>query len=87
MTKKLAVRYRWEEDGSCTFFTPDGREVVQSPEAAEGFIATLKLLPAVHQQGLLSLMANVDNAAETAGKGRAEVLAAMFSISKGGRND
>jgi hypothetical protein len=30
MTKKLAVRYRWEEDGSCRFFTPDGREVVQS---------------------------------------------------------
>jgi hypothetical protein len=42
-TKKLAVWYRWEEDGSCTFFTPDGREVVQSPEAAEEFIARLNL--------------------------------------------
>jgi hypothetical protein len=39
----LAVWYRWEEDGSCTFFTPDGREVVQSPEAAEEFIARLNL--------------------------------------------
>lgn len=58
MTKKLAARYRWEEDDSCTFFTPEGREVVQSPEAAE-----------------------------TAGKSRADVLAAMFSISEGGRND
>ena len=85
MTNRLAVRYRWEEDGACTLFTPNGREVVQSPEAAPGFILFLELLPVEHQEGLISLMADVDDAAETTGKSRAEVLAAM-SIGKGGWN-